>query len=392
MNFCAIICEFNPLTNGHKHLIEQAKKQTGLPILAIMSGDFVQRGETAILDKYTRSEIAIECGCDIVLELPTIFAISPAENFAFGAIKCLKELDCISHLAFGVENSNLETIESLARFMIDKKSVIDAEIQKQKDNKHSHNRIMQEVIIKLTNNRKYAQILKGANNILALEYIKASIKQGFEAKFVAIQRTDNGHNSKQSNSQFLSATAIRELAIAKKTEQIKNFVPAKTYKKLKQQIFDYDAFSKSILAHLRNQNAERIKQTMDVGFEGLENKILSESQKQTSFDATIKGITSKRYRSSRIKRICLASYLGITKNLYNTIIDAPATLKVLAIKKENKAMLKTLSLENAKLATTSKDYSAPHPSLSLDLYASNAYNAFDGKPHNHDIKTGILFI
>ena len=113
MQLCGIICEFNPFHNGHKYLIEQAKKITGETIICLMSGNFVQRGDPAIQEKYIRAKNAVFCGADIVLELPTIYACSNAENFAFGSIKTLKALN-VKHLAFGIENTNIETLQKIA--------------------------------------------------------------------------------------------------------------------------------------------------------------------------------------------------------------------------------------------------------------------------------------
>ena len=114
MNFCAIICEFNPFHNGHEYIIKQAKKTTGNEIVCLMSGDFVQRGTPAITDKYTRAKHAILAGANAVLELPCIYACSNAENFATGAIRTLKALG-IKQLAFGIEKTNLETLKQIAK-------------------------------------------------------------------------------------------------------------------------------------------------------------------------------------------------------------------------------------------------------------------------------------
>ena len=114
MNFCGIVCEFNPFHNGHEHIIQKAKKQTGKDIICLMSGDFVQRGTPAIESKYNRAANAISAGANAVLELPCIYACSNAENFANGAIKIFKSLG-ISTIAFGVENTSLEILQKVAK-------------------------------------------------------------------------------------------------------------------------------------------------------------------------------------------------------------------------------------------------------------------------------------
>ena len=113
MNFVGIIAEHNPFTSGHRYLIKKAKELTGLPVLIIMSGNFVQRGELAIFDKYTRAKHAIQGGADVVIELPTVFATSPAPDFALGAVKTLSALP-VSHLIFGSECGDIAKLSEIA--------------------------------------------------------------------------------------------------------------------------------------------------------------------------------------------------------------------------------------------------------------------------------------
>ena len=129
MNFCGIISEFNPFHNGHEYIIREAKKQTGLNVVCLMSGNFVQRGKPAIQNKYIRAKNAVNAGATAVLELPTIFACSNAENFAYGAIKILSAIGA-THIAFGVENTSLEILKQVAELKfknsveLDRKSVV----------------------------------------------------------------------------------------------------------------------------------------------------------------------------------------------------------------------------------------------------------------------------
>ena len=112
MGYCGIICEFNPFHNGHKYLIDKAKEITGNEIICLMSGNFMQRGEASIQNKYTRAINAVNNGANAVLEFPTIYACSNAENFASGAIKIFNALG-VTHLAFGIENTTLETLQKV---------------------------------------------------------------------------------------------------------------------------------------------------------------------------------------------------------------------------------------------------------------------------------------
>jgi predicted nucleotidyltransferase len=119
MEFSAIIAEYNPLTNGHIHHIKETKEKLGLPIVCIMSGNFVQRGEIAVLNKYTRAKHAILAGADIVIELPTIFSLSSAQDFAYGAIKTLSAIGSVKYLSFGSELGDIEKLKSIANELIE---------------------------------------------------------------------------------------------------------------------------------------------------------------------------------------------------------------------------------------------------------------------------------
>lgn len=393
MKFCGIICEFNPLTNGHQFIIEEAKKQTGLPVIALMSGDFTQRGEPASINKYARAKMAIDAGCDFCLELPTAFAISPAKNFAEGAIKCLTELGCVSHLVFGSECGNLEVLQEIAEFLNNPTPEFSNEIKANLNNGNSylsaHNAALTNALPHLNIN----EILKGANNILAIEYLKALKKEKSNIIPLTIKRCDNGFNTKKSKQQFLSASAIRANVLEGKLNKIKKFVPPFTFNALKNSaLFNFPAFRDYQKLSIRFKTASDLNQLFDYN-EGIEHLVLISAQKNNTHEEILEAISTKRYRPQRIERLMLYPILNLTKSVHTQISTTPATLKLLATKAENKTNIKHLTKGEAKIIVTSKDYLKHNtPSLTLDLLASNTYNAFANLPHNHDLTTGTLFI
>ena len=186
MKFCGIICEFNPFHNGHEYLIKEAKKITGEGIVCLMSGNFVQRGEPAIQEKYERAEQAIMAGADAVLELPTIYACSNAENFAFGAIKTLTALG-VKYLAFGVENAELETLQKIAKIKFENSEAFVSSFKNEIENGICYNTALKRAISKeFDDNIEIEELLKKPNNILAIEYLTAMLKLNSKLTPIAI--------------------------------------------------------------------------------------------------------------------------------------------------------------------------------------------------------------
>ena len=182
MQFCGIICEFNPFHNGHKYLIEEAKKQTKNNIICLMSGDLVQRGEPAIQEKYLRAKIAIENGADMVLELPTVFACSNAENFAYGAVRILNSLG-VKRLAFGVENVNLDILQKIAEIKYKNSLSFQNSFKNEVENGINFNTALKRAIAKEFGDEQVLEILSKPNNILAIEYLTAILKQNQKDSF-----------------------------------------------------------------------------------------------------------------------------------------------------------------------------------------------------------------
>ena len=390
MKFCGIICEFNPLTNGHLYFINQAKELSGLNVLALMSGNFTQRGEMAVLNKFERAKQAINAGCFAVLELPTCYAVSPAENFAFGAIKALNEIGSVTHIAFGIETNNPNNLTKIAQFLSSPPQNYTASLQnKLKQGKNYHfsqietlKEFFDEIIIN--------DCFSGANNILAIEYLKAIIKLHANLSPIFIKRCDNGFNSQECIESFLGATTIRKKL--KNKEDVSNFVPESELSTLLNATNQSDGFSNFMLYNLRTKTPKELQNYYDYS-EGIEYLISKNAISQNNINNLIQQCISKRYRESRINRLILYPTLNLTKKLYNQISHKTSTIKLLAIKTTNKQNIKYLTCGRAKIIITNQDYkNANSPSLKLDLFASNIYYAFNQQPHNLDLITGTLFM
>ena len=321
-----IVCEYNPFHNGHLYHLEQAKKVTGSNYsVAILSGNFTQRGSSAIVDKWSRTEMALKSGVDLVIELPVLYATSSAENFADGAIRILDSLKVVDYVAFGSENSNIDILDDIAKVLHEEpklyKSILANELKKGV----SFPKARESAIISyFSNDQKYTNILSSPNNILGIEYIKALKKYKSVIKPISIPRFEAGHNDITYSGNIASATAIRNIIKNGSFNVLKRLLPQASYEILLDNIKqghiipDLSVFEHQIIYNLRKMSESEIADLPDIA-EGLEFSIKKSSNSCNNISDFLNTIKSKRYTTTRIQRILLYSLLGITKKRYGFI-------------------------------------------------------------------------
>lgn len=325
MKILAIICEFNPFHNGHKYLIEKAKKLTGCDsVMCIMSGNFTQRGDMCIADKYTRAKHAVSGGADCVIQLPAPFAVAPAEIFAKGAIKILSAIPEVTAIAFGCESGSKQNFINSAKLLIEENE--------------KFKRVLNE---KLSAGESYIKsyasafescggtdgLLNKPNNILALEYTKAILRINANIDIVPIERVGAGYNDGELKESFSSASAIRKNLT---DEKVKDNLPDFVYEDIKNAP-NANEFDRFLRSKLFLTDADGLKKVYGCA-EGLENKLKSLENEPT--DSIIEKATSKRYSSSRIKRILCANALELHQSDCEKYLDAQLYIKPLAVKKQ----------------------------------------------------------
>ena len=206
MKICAIICEYNPLHNGHLYHISEARARSGADaVVCVMSGNFVQRGESAVMDKYTRARHAVWAGADAVIELPTVFATSNAEIFAKGAVHIISSIPACNTLCFGAEIADKLAFKSAARYLLNEPAEVSAQIKTALSEGASYAKARAQA---------YAgfipfDLLGSPNNILGLEYTKAILEKNAPIDILPIQRTGAGYLDTNLQENFSSASAIR---------------------------------------------------------------------------------------------------------------------------------------------------------------------------------------
>lgn len=375
MSVIGIVCEFNPFHNGHKYLIDSVKKD-GDTVVCVMSGNFVQRGESAIADKRTRAKTALLCGADLVIELPAAFSVAGAQTFARGSVKLLESLGIVDTLVFGSECGDREKLLQTAE-VIENAEVHD-EIFKLMQTGVTFAAARENAVRKVYGNA-FAEVLKNPNDILAVEYISALKILHSKISPKAIKRKSVSHDSADSDGAFASASLIREKM--KSGERFKDYIPNEAYKIIEKEIkegnapSDYAKLDIAILAFLRKAQAEDFSDVPDVS-EGIENRIMASARGANTLSEVFDSAKTKRYTHARIRRIVLCAFLGI-KNSH--IACGMPYIHILGFTDKGRELLhraaKTATLPIAvRLSDISNLGMTANKSFSLECTVTDIYN------------------
>lgn len=315
MRVAGIIAEYNPFHNGHAFLAEKAREAGFSHVVAVMSGNFVQRGEPALMHHARRTRAALECGVDLVLQLPAVYAVSGAQSFAQAGVRILNGLGCVDALVFGSECADSEKIVSAARLIYGEeiKPIISAELEKGITFASARENALRKI------NPEYADIIQRPNNILGVEYAAALDRIGSRITPVTFGRAGVSHDSDCEAGGFASASLIRDKIRA--GESIEAFVPEKSaeiYEKA--DIADIAEIENAILYKMRTVSAEELANAPDVS-EGIENRIISAAKQARSLEELYMLAKTKRYTHARIRRIILNCFLNV--NAEDLKIPAP---------------------------------------------------------------------
>lgn len=325
MEFCAIICEFNPFHNGHKYIIQRAKELSHCDkILCIMSGSFTQRGDICIMDKFDRARHAIICGADVVLELPSAFSVAPAEIFAQGSIKILNSIPEVTALAFGCENVESDFIKA-ARFLNDEPEQFKRVLNQKLSECQSYIKSYAEAFEACGGEKN---LLSRPNNILGVEYTKAILTTESSIKILPIARVGANYDDNELKNDFSSASAIRNNT---QNPLIKSNLPECCFADLKDFSKETNRFEELLRFKLLQSHPETLQKIYGCT-EGLDNRLLSLAS--LPFAEIIKNATAKRYSSTRIKRILTANLLQLYRADCKSYLQSTLYLKPLAVKKD----------------------------------------------------------
>ena len=308
MSIIGIVCEFNPFHNGHKYLIDSVKED-GDTIVCVMSGNFVQRGEPAIIPKEIRTKAALLNGADIVLELPFVYATASAELFAHSAVKILNDFGC-EKIAFATESANTMLLENAVDILLSDN--FENEVKTELQNGISYPTARQMVF-----NKYNSEIdITSPNNILAIEYIKAIRKLNSDITPIVITRKGAGYNDNTAVECFASATYIRNLMT--QSEDYCDYIPKNLIELYDNAIKSgsvlcKDKYNIAALSILRNSLNNDLSNIANIS-EGLENRIIDATKFNINLNDIYDSAKTKRYTHSRIRRAILSIIMGVNSD------------------------------------------------------------------------------
>jgi len=338
MLVAGIVSEYNPFHNGHAALIAQTRSAGATHIAAVMSGNFVQRGEPAILSKWARTKQALENGVDLVVELPLPWALSGAEKFAYGGIALLDAMG-IGMLSFGSESGKLEDLHKAEQAL--SSAELWESIRSGLKSGATFAKARQNAVADLFD-EKTAELLREPNNILGIEYLKALKRLNSNILPFTIKRVGAAHDASKSDGPVASASQIRGLmrsggdfsplmplsaAITARHEMEAGNAPAGIV-----------SVERAILAKLRTMSRREFAALPDIS-EGLENRIYAAAQRAAGLDDVYSLIKSKRYTHARIRRIILSAFLSLDSSMSS---GTPPYLRILGFNRRGTEILHSM--------------------------------------------------
>ena len=387
-NIVGIIAEYNPFHNGHAYHLEKSKELAKADyVIAVVSGNFVQRGNVSLINKWDKANMALTNGADLVIELPTVYSISSAENFAYGAVKILDSLNIVDYISFGTELDDISVLDKCADILYKQPQKFVNLLNHELSKGLSFPKARENALLMYLNDiRKYSNVLSSPNNILAIEYLKALKKLKSHIRPIAIKRKNAGYNDLNITDNFASATAIRKKIIDNTPAGLSKLMPPNSYRVLYNSIQkghyvkDITSFEKEIIYILRKMSLKEIENLPDVT-EGLEHAIKNAANSCNTIDEFMNIIKTKRYTNTRIQRILLYALLGITKDNMKNSTKVQPYIRVLGMNKKGKDLISVIKRSNPNLniITSVKKYIDSNPNkallnmLNVDINATNTY-------------------
>ncbi len=377
MKTTAIISEFNPFHNGHKYIADKARENGADCVVAIMSGNWVQRGDTAVISKFARANQALECGFDLVAEIPTYWAMATAQKFALGAVYIAENLG-VDTLCFGSECGDITRIMQTVYCVRSKefeqkvKAYLSTGLPLAKARELSAE--------ELCGN---GELLRNPNDTLAIEYISAAKNINSKMRFLAVKRIAVGHNDILKADGYCSASSIREMIKNNNIDEAESYMPHKAFDILldeyeKGKISDVASLEKAIIAYLRTSSPEILAKTPDTS-EGIEHRIFNAASMSSNFAELLQTAGTKRYTNARLRRLILSAFL---KESIDTIPATVPYIRVLGCNETGAIMLQS-SREISKIPIVMRSATLKStPEFDFEAKATDVYSLSQLVPDN----------
>ncbi len=388
MKIAAIVAEYNPFHLGHKYQIDALRKMGFTHIIAVMSGNFVQRGDVAILDKSKRTRLALENGVDLVLEIPSAFCLAPAQKYAHGAIGVLKSLGVDFTLCFGSETGDIQTLFAVKDAVADER--VQQEIANNLKSGRTYSAILQSAVQKFYGEQT-ASVLNNPNDTLGIEYLRALDEFKIDADVIAIKRKGVGHLDDVTNENFASASLIRKMVVDE--QSVADFVPENTHQALQNgPIHTFEHGERALLWATKTATQTQYCALPDE-CEGLGSRLYTCAQNATDVKELFMSAKTKRYTLARIRRMYLSASLGIDEYAFPPYIRAlgctTAGTQILNLIAKQAQLPIVTSYATAKLISKVAEKYFEKEAFYTDFYSMFAQNP---QPSGEEFRTGFVKI
>ncbi|MDF2883373.1 MAG: hypothetical protein K0R54_3930 [Clostridiaceae bacterium] len=384
MKLTGIVVEYNPFHNGHEYHIEKSIEKTNCDgIVAVMSGNFVQRGVPAIIDKWNRAKMALLNGVDLIIELPVIYSVSSAEFFAFGAVSLLNSIGVIENICFGSETEDSDALMNIAKILNDEpleyKLILNNYLALGNSFPKARTMALEKYCRTYSYEHDISSILSLSNNILGIEYYKSLIKLNSSITGLPIKRLGSNYNDKLLNNRLASATAIREFFRTNKNiENVKNYLPKSSFSVLsdlhdKNYSFLNGEEMLNFIKYRFYSGAKTLNKLPDAS-EGLDNRIYNFIEKSNSFNNLIEMVKTKRYTYTRINRLLCQYFLFFDRFNYTELrsLQCPYA-RILGFNYKGREIIREMK-KNSSIPIITKIPNEINSTLKADILATRAYS------------------
>ncbi|MDK2945416.1 MAG: hypothetical protein PWQ85_160 [Geotoga sp.] len=397
MNSLGVVVEYNPFHKGHLYHLKKAKEKTNpTHIIAVMSGNFVQRGEPSLINKFARTKMALNNGIDLVVELPFVYSIQDAGGFANGSVGTLARMGKINNLVFGSESNNLELLDEIAEIIYSKPASYNSKLKKYLKEGISYPNARKKALLDILKKQEAKEIIESSNDILGIEYLVHLKKYKSDISPNTIKRIGSKYNEKNLQTEISSATAIREAIYKDGLDDLNDFVPQKTLSILESEItskrgpINIKDLEKIVFYKLYSLTREELEEYHGV-IEGLSKRFLDASKKTNNIYELIDNVKTKRFTRTRIKRTLLNILFEIKKVDVKMINKyGPQYIRVLGFNNNGQEFLSKIKKDiKIPIITTVSKYQNIKKRIDEDMLSHSKYKV-NSEVMNYIFKKDIL--
>src|SRR5690606_1625396 len=386
MRSVGVVVEYNPFHNGHLYHIQSAKQLSKSDItIALMSGNFLQRGEPALVSKWARTKMALHAGVDIVIEIPYAFAVQQAETFAFGSVYILDALKC-NGICFGSESGDVNHFVNTYTFLEQHRDSYEHYIRTFIKEGVSYPTALAKAFDKLQPDKDMIDLSK-PNNILGYHYYAAAKRLHSSLDFYTVKRKNaEYHDQDFSNATIASATSIRKaLQQNGNLSDVEPYLPKSTTSELESyhanygQFHDWEVYWPLLQYQLFSHNETSLREIYEVE-EGIENRLLRAAKSANSFETFMQIIKTKRYTWTRLQRMCVHILTNTPKSFIHSLGETPSYARLLGMSEAGRVYLNQIK-RKIEIPLVSKVSAFDNEMIQLDVKAANVYATGLNEPY-----------